>query len=345
MSSGSRNMADRIDQNGLRAAWRALSGGSVSGWRTIPIGTAGSLRVLAGRRQPSDEEVVLFELPQSRLPKHEVLPCARGFELVRVTLSAGIESPECLGLCRRPQGSIELFTLMVMDVLSALQGLDRPIEATAISTLLARIRAWQKFMERGRDGVLSAEAELGLVGELSMLSDLVDAGLPADRALDSWLGPLGGLQDFALGLGAIEVKATVSAAGFPAWITELSQLDDGLVHPLYVAAVRMAISDVGLTLPQLVAAVRNRVAGSLGDAAVFEARLLHAGYDDRWSDSYYRRFVPAGTRLLRVDEAFPRLIRSTVPVAVRRASYEIDLDQVSGSVIELSDALMELGVI
>jgi Putative PD-(D/E)XK family member, (DUF4420) len=338
-------MADRIEQEGLRAAWRALSGGQASGWRTIPIGSAGGLRVLAGRRQPGDEEVVLFGLQKSRLPKHEAFPVARGFELVRATPVAGEVDTEWLALCRRSQGGIELFTLMVMDILGALHGLGQPGESAATSTLLTRIRAWQKFMEKGKDGVLSAEAEVGLAGELSVLTDLFDAGLPVDRALEAWLGPLDGLQDFALGKGAIEVKSTVAAAGFPAWVSELSQLDDGLVHPIFIAAVRMAISEVGLTLPEIVNAVRQRIAGSPGEAAVFEARLLHADYDDRWMDGYFRRFVPVGTRLIRVDDTFPRLTPSTVPGAVRRAMYEIELDQVTSDAVELRDALIELGVI
>lgn len=50
-----------------------------------------------------------------------------------------------------------------------------------------------------------------------------------------------------LGDGAIEVKATMSSAGFPVKIGSLEQLDDSVASPLFLAAMRFSRGEDGLT--------------------------------------------------------------------------------------------------
>ena len=61
------------------------------------------------------------------------------------------------------------------------------------------------------------------------------------NTLDAWQGPLNGLQDFFIGTGAIEVKATIAPQGFPAKISSLDQLDETQRQPLFLAGVRLAL--------------------------------------------------------------------------------------------------------
>jgi hypothetical protein len=70
--------------------------------------------------------------------------------------------------------------MMAEDVVAALDALSaNSDDAALLHHFLARIRAWQDFMRRGDDGMLSPEAELGLYGELEFLEGLISCGLPA----------------------------------------------------------------------------------------------------------------------------------------------------------------------
>lgn len=99
-------------------------------------------------------------------------------------------------------------------------------------------------MSRGATS-LSPEAELGLAGELAFVIALLDSEVPAEEVLKGWVGPDDAPQDFLLGDGAIEVKATMSSSGFPVKIGSLEQLDDSVASPLFLAAMRFSREERG----------------------------------------------------------------------------------------------------
>lgn len=338
-------MAQPIDLQGLRAAWRALAGGSGEGWRTIPIGAIGRARVLAGRHLPGNEEAVLVGFADGRLPPADQLPKGHGFLVTTVNLAPDGGGLDWVGLSRQEAGGLELFAMMVTDVVETLAELHGTDPASLPMAFISRIRAWQDFMQRGDDGVLGPEAEIGLMGELHVLRDLLGAGVAAGTVMNAWQGPMKGLHDFAFSSGAIEVKASIAPAGFPASIGSLDQLDDSKVNPLFLAAVRLGLSASGDTLPEWIAGTRALLEAELHARSLFESRLLHAGFLDRFTDRYSRRFVAAGTRIMRVAAGFPRLTSSTVPLQIRRARYDIDLDHVDTEHLPLNAALTHLGVI
>ncbi len=337
-------MAERIEAEALRAAWRALAGGSGDGWRTIPLGHCRSVTVLAGRKLPDDQESVLLGFPGIQVPPARLLPQGRGFAVVRAELGSAGRGLGWVGLCSRGAGGLDLFAQMVGDILSTLDGIPPSAPERAFQVCLARIRAWQEFMHRSKD-VLGPEAELGLVGELRILDDLLSSGLDALEVVESWQGPLDGVQDFLIGSGAIEVKATANAVAFPATVNGLEQLDDGLTRPIFLGAVRVALDEAGTTLPMRIGAIRERLGVGTMARAQFDSRLLHAGFGDAVADQYTRRFQDAQIRYLLVDDGFPRLTASTVPAGVRDARYEIDIESVINPPVPMGTALKDLGVL
>lgn len=103
---------------------------------------------------------------------------------------------------------------MACDVVGALDDAVAKTEhdeTKLLRVLTGRVGAWQEFMRKGTQ-VLSPEAEIGLIGELMLLRAIIDAGSFLGSRRRSWVGPLDGIQDFELGTGALEVKATLSAA-------------------------------------------------------------------------------------------------------------------------------------
>jgi hypothetical protein len=159
------------------------------------------------------------------------------------------------------------------------------------------------------------------------------------------VGPLDGVQDFEIGAGAVEVKATLAAAGFPAKIGSLEQLDDSARQPLFVVAARFKQVESGENLPEFADAARTVVKGNAEAERLLGERLLAAGYIDSHADRYTRRFANAGARVIEVSAKFPRLTHGTVPLGVTKAMYEIDLDKAPGESVGLEAALKKLGAI
>lgn len=327
----------------LVLAWSSLScDDDAPGWQAISLPSAGPVEVQAGRRSPGNAEAILFCFPTARLARVERLPEGKGF-LVEKADSTGQEGVR-LALTRQAAGSTELFAAMACDVVGAIDdaAAEGASESKLLRVLVGRVLAWQQFMSRGATP-LGAEAELGLAGELYFMALLLDSGVSPEVALKGWVGPDDAPQDFILGDGAIEVKATMSSAGFPVKISSLEQLDDSVASPLFLAAVRFAREEGGLTLPEIVAEVERRLEGELWAVDLLRERLMIAGYSATHASHYTRRFEPKERRILRVSEGFPRLTQGSVPVGVTQALYEINLDHAGDFLADLDAALRKLG--
>ena len=340
-------MAPPIDA-ALDVAWRALAEAgedhSTEGWRTIPVERTARCRILAGRRFRSGDEAVLFGFPLAAVAANANLPRARGFRLEIVRDGIPGETLAWVALVREQAGSLTMFARMASDIIALLRGASAD-EVPLFRLFTGRIRAWQAFMESGRDDVLSPAAEVGLVGELRFLRHILEAGVEASVALDGWRGPLDGLHDFVLGTGAVEVKTSTTSGEFPATIASLDQLDDSLARPLFLAGVRLALRASGRTLPETVADVDDCMAADPAARARFSDLVLRAGVLHHVRNRYVRRFATLRTMLFQVTDAFPRLTRRSVAQAVRRVHYDLDLDLVQVPETDLDRVLRELQVI
>lgn len=326
-------------------AWSSLSGNdAVPGWHAIAIPAAGPVEIRAGRRSPDNAEAILFGFRSVQLAVSERLPEGQGFVVERAAPESSGQL--WLALTRRSAGSTELFAAMVCNVVDVLD--DSAVAGANGSKLLRvfidRVGAWQEFMRKGSQA-LSPEAEIGLVGELILLRAIVNAGISLTVAIESWVGPLSGVQDFELGTGALEVKATLSATGFPVKIGSLEQLDDSTRQPLFLAGARLRQTEMGLSLPDLVAAMRETAKDNAEAIRLLSERLLAAGYLDAHAERYARQFALTETRVIEVKDDFPRLTPGKMPNGITRAAYDIDLDKVVGDNITTVDALKKLGVI
>lgn len=323
-------MVRLTESEDLLAAWRALTGEvEQEGWRTIAIAEGGRCRILAGRHFPGNEEAVLVGLLSVATPSAATLPAGNGFTVKTVDLGPASEGRNWFGLVRQPAGRLDFFAMMSNDVVVTLNTSEQVEDRRLLEIFLNRVRAWQSFMERDNEGTLSAEAEIGLHGELVVLHSILASGVNPEIAIQAWLGPLDGIQDFRFTGGAIEVKATISTGTFPATVSSLDQLDETMVSILFLAGVRLKLEPSGQNLSQRVAGVRELLQHDPAALAAFETRLLHAGYFPGLADRYPRAFTHDTTRIFKVSDGFPRLTHGLVPAPVRRARYEIDLDLVA----------------
>lgn len=334
-------MAQLIED--FELAWNSLrDSADASGWRSISIATVGTCFLRAGLSFPEKNEALLASFSSSAIPIGEKLPDGQGFAVSRVEPCE--DGLTWLALTRSSYGSLELFAAMVADVSNTMEIESGVDETRLLKVFLGRIRAWQEFMRKGAQA-LSPESEIGLVGELTVLRVVIDAGVSPATAIESWVGPLDGVQDFELGTGSLEVKTTLSATGFTAKIGSLEQLDDSLRQPLFLVGARLRQSETGQRLPELVAEMHDVIAGEAEAVRLLSERLIAAGYFDAHADRYSRRLSLHDIRIIEVTEFFPRLTPGNLPLGITKATYEIDLDKAPGSSISAADAMKKLGVI
>lgn len=339
-------MAQQSELDRLRSAWRALAGEiKGEGWRTIPIEQGGSRQLLAGRHFPGNMEAILIGFRTIHLPPDGQLPEGLGFHVEQVKHEIPGFSHKWIALSRQPVGSQDMFARMAEDIVGMLKRYGNVDDQTLFQLFLGRIKAWQDFMHQAKSDVLGLDEEVGLAGELRFLKLLLESGLPAAMVIEAWQGPLGGLHDFWLGSGVIEVKSTVATHGFPATVSSLEQLDSSLVSNLFLVGIRFMLDAGGITLPELV----DQIACGLDDKpdakGKFESLLLRAGFLRAFSSRYKRRFLHSDTKILLVDRGFPALTRDNVNPAIRKVRYELDLDLISIPSVELYQALEKLRVI
>lgn len=334
-----------MNSSAVLSTWKALQGELTTlGWRSIDLFHTISCRVKLARHSPSSHEALLVAFPNTKLPPTSLLPKGKGFRMERANLGKGADSEQWLAIVKQPAGCIDLFAAVVADIVERLSASDAASEDQTYHGLMARVRGWQEFMRQGREG-LGREAEQGLVGELTFLGQLIQAGMLSYSAVESWKGPSDGLHDFILGIGSVEVKSSIGSGGFLVRITSLAQLDDSQSSPLYLAAVRLRVHDQGLTLNECITEIRNTLKSDSAALSLFEKALLDAGYLDMHAENYFRRFQPAQWKVMLVDTNFPRLTTFNVPSAISWAQYEIDLSSVTASELELPETLEKLGVI
>lgn len=336
-------MVQQSNTSTLRTAWRALDGNTVEGgWRTIPLEIKGNCRLLAGRCFPGNEEALLVGFRSVNVPQDKNLPQGHGFRVNRIECNIVADVHVWVSLSRLAAGSFDMFALMAEDVVDFLNSRTTESEGIIFHAFLGRIRAWQNFMDRENVGVLSAEAETGLLGELIILDTLIMSGMPAIEAVNAWHGPINGIQDFLIGTGAIEVKTTASQGSFLAKISSLEQMDSSSVQPLYLAGVRVALHDSGTTLIAFADSLRSRFISDSSAQSIYENLLIQAGLIKAHTDSYIRRFLHSSTVTFHVNEEFPRLTTSNVRIEIRKARYELDLTLIKQLDVGINKAIVNL---
>jgi hypothetical protein len=340
-------MVPQSKKDELLVSWRALADhGDGEGWSIIPVSTEIRCRVLAGRHYPGNEEAILFGFSSIRIPPADQLPQGHGFLVSKVEPCDILgQSSTWIALSRQRSGSLDLFVTMADDVILTLDGLKHINDEGLFQVFLGRIRAWQSFMHREQTGLLSAENEVGLFGELELLRSLLLSGVPDIIALEGWQGPFEGIHDFSFGSGAIEVKTTLSPACFPAQVNSLEQFDDSLVQSLFVAGIRLKLDSSGFTLPEQIDELRRVYIKAPEALAMFDSALINVGFLVTASSRYERRFLFSERKMMRIADKFPRLTRKDVKIEISKVKYELDLDMVAGCDVEFSEVLKQLKII
>jgi len=328
----------------LTTAWQALACGPSGNreWRALRIELAHPLEVFAAVREADLTHGVLFECAIANAPAWRLRFESEGLHLTDER--DGVNGSRRIALALE-RGDLEpVFLVIAEDLIESSRVAEN--EHDAVSTLGAKLSAWQTCLKLRRDG-FSQERMLGLYGELAILERL-SAAVGMARAIEVWVGPERGLRDFEAGPLAVEVKTSLGAAG-AVRIGSLDQLDPTDLHRLALCRVVVVPDDAGVALADLVARVRA-AASAIGPGVrnAVDQRLLLSGYIA--SGEREAPFEPLSILAIEAYEVrgdFPRVTRETVPAAVLSAEYRLDLATASRNMLgedEFRRLLLSFGV-
>lgn len=251
--------------------------------------------------------------------------------VVQLADDKGIHS---LTLRLTDRGLTDLFSIICCDLGEASSVAET--EGGAIRIFVIRLSRWAELLRRRRTNELSFNERLGLLGELNMLVWAIDeCGIDAPLAIRGWRGPDGDSNDIGLNNVRVEVKAQLSTQRQSLKISSLDQLNwDG--RNLFVAVNRFCPSDEGLSLKSLSSTVSSRLATNKRGLMEFQRKLIVAGYD---TDASYAEetFKLERLSIYRVEEDFPRLVPSNVPLGITKVSYEIACEMINDFLVAPSE--------
>ncbi len=217
----------------------------------------------------------------------------------------------------------DLFESLCRTLVSTLKNASDSASSLAIA--LAHLHRWKSFMA-GRSQQMSPEKIRGLFGEIVFLLELLEQETLRDIAIKSWLGPEMYHQDFIYGNTAVEIKSTSGIEKSSIRISSEDQLESVNDH-LFLRIYRLsnlADSKSAQSLNDVI----EKVYSKLDDTDAFDEKLATHGYTPL---AVYDqpRFVVSECRNYKVENAFPRLIRSNISTGLMNVVYDIRLESIA----------------
>jgi hypothetical protein len=238
----------------------------------------------------------------------------------------------------------DIFHRLCLDIIAVCA--TATLEQEAVATAVARTWRWHHLL-RGGDRLLSAQEQIGLIGELLVLERYMLQALPPSQAIAAWGGPLGTPQDFLVGRTAIESKARGISEATEVKISSEYQLDDKELANLFLHLCVFETADVGsedgFTVSDTASRLKTLLSAS--DERVterYDALLAAAGF--RYEDDYSAYRWRGGERnIYRLTDGFPRLVASLMPAGITNVRYNLFLSECAPFLVAplaLSEALL-----
>lgn len=278
-------------------------------YRTKLISTNVSLNILAGIRASDSAPCLMLQATLAPEASFEL----GGMRLHTVPDSTG----PFLVLSLEDYNRRDLFTTICADVVAAAANAE---EADALELFLARLDAWRQFLRDRRDG-LSRSDTIGLIGELLVLDRILAAN---SQLLASWASPNDGLHDFQIDGHALEVKTTLGPASTIA-ISRLDQLDTSDVRRLDLLHVRLIETPNGRSLRDIISDLSDRLPDDTSRRALENALLRRGLMPDDDVARGSPRIQPRTIEAYAISDGFPRLVRSALPIAIKDATYTLEV--------------------
>ena len=195
------------------------------------------------------------------------------------------------------------------------------------SAIIIRFYQWKKMFVSSKSTFLTEPEIMGLIGEILYLKGTLSKRIGLSDALRSWSGQELTHKDFSFDDTWVEVKA-ISRGAQNVKISSIEQLDSDNDGELAVYSLeKMSTAYNGISLNKLVLDTRKLFI-SEEEQDDFMSKVALQGYE---YNNYYDNFVYEISNVKRysVIDRFPKLTARDIHKAIRKATYELSLLDIS----------------
>jgi hypothetical protein len=219
----------------------------------------------------------------------------------------------------------DIFDVLISDLISHLIALSN--EAEIARRFSERLYKWQALFEKYNPEGLSYESQQGLYAELVALKKLLQHKDTTALAIQSWVGSKLAIQDFQMGLWAMEVKSTSGNNHQRMHISNERQLDDSGLAWLFLYHLSLDIRPGNpATLPAIIGDIKNMLNSDAQGYDAFCDKLAEYGYFDSHKDLYAETgYNVRSEHFYHVHDNFPRIIEDGLRAGVGDVKYSIDV--------------------
>ena len=224
----------------------------------------------------------------------------------------------------------DLFSAISHDLVNA--SASASTAAAAAQIFLNRLGRWADLLEERRRNGLSFSQQLGLLGELCFLVEMLEKNwVTPTTIITGWRGPDGDARDNSLGAISVEVKAALATSRKVLKISSLDQLDTE-DRQLVVFRYQFSPADSGISLASLIKTIESILRPLSAEWSDLWRKLYLLGYDSE-ADYADAGYIEVDKDLYLIEHDFPKLTPTNVSPAIRKASYEIDCAMINDFII------------
>jgi hypothetical protein len=304
--------------------WEQLEGSSARSHHLVMLRLhpQSNFNLFAALDSTSGHRFLLLKSHHCEAQPTQPLPSGRGFNVRFVVTASDREGSHCLQLELTEPAHADVFDVIGNDIIKNV--VESANDKEAFSAFVVRIIEWQSFLDQLPSGGLSEPAQQGLFGELWFLREFLLHEVPPDRAIGSWAGPKALAKDFQFSGLAFEVKTSSAKQHSRFSINGELQLDSKGVGKLFLFCLLLErLVAGGMSLPELVAAIRLNLKSHPTAAVRFSELLLLLGYVDADAALYSTRFAIRSHHFFAVVDQFPRIVEKDLRPGVGEVRYSI----------------------
>lgn len=218
----------------------------------------------------------------------------------------------------------ELFIKLCWDLMDSSRDDKCPV-----NKIVEQYKQWLRLLQQAASTAMPASVQKGLIGELLYLSEAIER-FGEEIALTAWVGPEGSDQDFNFPEYWAEIKTTTIASNevFVSSLQQLDRKDDGFLR-VYFMDKTTSNGKQNISLTEAVDIIHNKlITHNLQDE--FDCKLAKYGYLEKDFNIYNEvKYHVSEKRTYKICKAFPRLIRTNIPVGITATKYTIDLSAIN----------------
>lgn len=250
--------------------------------------------------------------------------------MIEVNLKKRTDNKLSLSFSLLDENMSDMFYNFCEDIIESSRKINKQ---NAILFIIKRWKNWINLFKNPYSVILTENEIKGLLGELIFLDKYMFRKYGIEKSLNSWIGTCKSHKDYEIDDTWYEIKA-IRENSLTVKISSIEQLDSNYNGELVIIRLEPSNNSIRepITLNNYIQKISEQI-NSDNLKKFFKDKLLEIGY---FYTEEYDKFVYSLKRINRylVNDKFPKITLSDLKTGIVRASYEIDIDNLSDFKIE-----------